>query len=170
MRRTALRARAVPNPANRAPRIGVPLVRGLAVLALAVGLSVGILWPVGTAEAARVTATIDLSSQRMYVTVGRQHAYTWAISSGRQGYRTPTGTYRPTRMHRTYFSRKYHGSPMPHSIFFRGGYAIHGTGYIKSLGRPASHGCVRLHPHNARVLYDLVRRHGRGNTRIRIRW
>jgi lipoprotein-anchoring transpeptidase ErfK/SrfK len=59
---------------------------------------------------------------------------------------------------------------MPHSIFFRGGYAIHGTGYTKYLGRPASHGCVRLHPAHARTLYNLVRRHGRGNTRIRVRW
>ncbi len=123
-----------------------------------------------TADAARVTATIDLSAQRMYVSIGKTHAYTWAISSGRKGYRTPTGTYRPTRMYREYYSRKYNGSPMPNSIFFRGGYAIHGTGYTKSLGRPASHGCVRLHPTNARALYNLVRKHGRGNTRIRIRY
>lgn len=130
----------------------------------------GLLGPVATAEAARVTATIDLSSQRMYVSIGKKRAYTWRISSGKKGYRTPTGNYRPTRMYRKYFSRKYHGSPMPNSIFFRGGYAIHGTGYTKQLGRPASHGCVRLHPHHARTLYNLVRKHGRGNTRIRIRY
>lgn len=122
-----------------------------------------------TAEAARVVATVDLSSQRMYVSVGGKRAYTWAVSTGKRGYRTPTGSYRPTRMYRKYFSRKYHGSPMPNSIFFRGGYAIHGTGYTKSLGRPASHGCVRLAPGNARKLYNLVKRYGRGNTRIRIR-
>lgn len=121
------------------------------------------------AHAARVNATIDLSSQRMYVSVGGRTVYNWAISSGKRGYRTPTGSYRPTRMYRKYFSRKYHGSPMPHSIFFRGGYAIHGTGYTRQLGRPASHGCVRLHPSNARTLYNLVRKHGRGNTRIRVR-
>ncbi|MEM8551610.1 MAG: L,D-transpeptidase [Pseudomonadota bacterium] len=124
---------------------------------------------VPAADAARVTATIDISSQRMYVSVGGKRLYSWAVSTGKRGYRTPTGTYRPTRMYRRYFSRKYHGSPMPNSIFFRGGYAIHGTGYVKSLGRPASHGCVRLAPGNARKLYNLVRRHGRGNTRIRIR-
>jgi len=122
------------------------------------------------AHAARVTATIDLSAQRMYVSIGKKHAYTWKISSGRKGYRTPTGTYRPTRMYREYYSRKYNNSPMPNSIFFRGGYAIHGTYYIKNLGRPASHGCVRLHPENARRLYNLVRKYGRGNTRIRVRY
>jgi lipoprotein-anchoring transpeptidase ErfK/SrfK len=57
---------------------------------------------------------------------------------------------------------------MPHSVFFKGGYAIHGTEYIKSLGRPASHGCVRLHPDNARILYDLVQQAGVKNTSIRI--
>ena len=122
------------------------------------------------AEAARVNATIDLSAQRMYVSVGGKRVANWAISSGRKGYRTPTGNYRPTRMYREYYSRKYNMSPMPHSIFFRGGYAIHGTYYLKQLGRPASHGCVRLAPKNARALYNLVRRHGRGNTRIRIRY
>jgi len=120
-------------------------------------------------DAGRVVATIDLSAQRMYVSVGGKAAYTWAVSTGRRGYRTPTGSYRPTRMHREYYSRKYNGSPMPHSIFFRGGYAIHGTYYTKHLGRPASHGCVRLAPANARTLYNLVRRHGPGNTSIRVR-
>ncbi|MEM6849323.1 MAG: L,D-transpeptidase [Pseudomonadota bacterium] len=125
---------------------------------------------VAPAQAARVSATIDLSAQRMYVSVGGKRVANWAISSGRKGYRTPTGNYRPTRMHRENYTRKYNMSPMPHSIFFRGGYAIHGTYYLKQLGRPASHGCVRLAPKNARTLYNLVRRHGRGNTRIRIRY
>lgn len=144
--------------------------RFLAAFLFAALVAGGTLVQVAGAEAARVTATIDLSSQRMYVSVGGNHAYTWKVSTGKRGYGTPTGTYRPTRMYREYYSRKYNNSPMPHSIFFRGGYAIHGTGYIKNLGRPASHGCVRLHPHHARTLYNLVRKHGRGNTRIRIRW
>ncbi|MEW5421846.1 L,D-transpeptidase [Amorphus sp. 3PC139-8] len=122
------------------------------------------------ASAASVTATIDLSDQRMYVSLGNHHMYTWPVSTARKGYRTPTGTYHPTRMYRRYFSRKYHNSPMPNSIFFYGGYAIHGTTAVKSLGRPASHGCVRLHPDNARALYDMVKANGPGNTRIRIRW
>lgn len=123
----------------------------------------------GSAQAARVQATIDISAQRMYVSVGGQPAYSWAVSTGRKGYRTPTGSYRPTRMYRRYYSRKYDNAPMPYSIFFRGGYAIHGTNYVKRLGRPASHGCVRLAPAHARTLYDLVEAHGAGNTSIRIR-
>jgi hypothetical protein len=59
-----------------------------------------------------------------------------------------------------HYSRKYHMSPMPYSIFFRGGYAIHGTYATGALGSPASHGCVRLSPGNAATLYHLVQSEG----------
>jgi lipoprotein-anchoring transpeptidase ErfK/SrfK len=55
---------------------------------------------------------------------------------------------------------------MPHAIFFYQGYAIHGTGFVSRLGRPASHGCVRLHPTQAAVLFQLVQRYGNSRTRI----
>jgi lipoprotein-anchoring transpeptidase ErfK/SrfK len=71
-------------------------------------------------------------------------------------------------MARRWYSRKYYNSPMPHSIFFYYGYAIHGTTDIRRLGGPASHGCIRLHPSHAATLYALVERNGRGNTRIEI--
>ena len=54
---------------------------------------------------------------------------------------------------------------MPHSIFFSGGYAIHGSYEISRLGRPASHGCIRLHPSNAATLFALVQA-DMGDTRI----
>jgi lipoprotein-anchoring transpeptidase ErfK/SrfK len=57
---------------------------------------------------------------------------------------------------------------MPWSVFFLGGYAIHGTNQIKQLGRPASHGCIRLHPTHASTLFNLIKQHGYGNTRIKI--
>ena len=74
----------------------------------------------------------------------------------------------PTALIRYHRSTLYDGSPMPHSIFFLRGYAIHGSYEIKHLGRPASHGCIRLHPSNAAALYSLVQRHGTGNTLIKI--
>ena len=117
----------------------------------------------------RVEARIDLSEQKMRVYSGGRLRHVWPVSTARRGYRTPTGNFRPTRMHVEYYSRKYHNSPMPYSIFFHGGYAIHGTGAIKNLGRPASHGCVRLHPDNARTLFKMVERNGRANARITIR-
>lgn len=118
---------------------------------------------------ARLTASIDLSRQVMTVSINGRHAYSWPVSSGRRGYRTPTGSYRPGTMKRMHYSRKYHNSPMPWSVFFRGGYAIHGTYATKALGRPASHGCVRLHPANAKTFYRLIRQHGKRHTRIIIR-
>ncbi len=121
------------------------------------------------AIAGEVRITIDISQQRMYVSVNGQKKHEWPVSTGRKGYRTPTGTFGPTRMHARYFSKKYRGSSMHHSIFFYGGYAIHATTDIKRLGRKASHGCVRLHPDNARRLFSLVKRNGTRSTRIRVR-
>lgn len=115
---------------------------------------------------AGVIARIDISKQTMTVSEDGAVLYSWAVSTARRGYRTPRGSFRPLRMHKMWYSRKYDNSPMPYSIFFSGGYAIHGTNAVGSLGRPASHGCVRLHPSNARTLYNLVRAHGSGNTRI----
>jgi lipoprotein-anchoring transpeptidase ErfK/SrfK len=117
---------------------------------------------------ASVVAQINLSSQRMHVFVNGKPAYTWKVSTARSGYRTPTGTYKPYHLARRHYSSIYNNSPMPHSIFFYKGYAIHGSYETKYLGRPASHGCVRLHPSNAARLYQLVQRYGAGNTTIRI--
>lgn len=113
-----------------------------------------------------VEAHIDLSTQTMEVWVDGWRRYTWPISSARKGYRTPTGSFRPYRMHRRYFSRKYDNAPMPFAIFFNGGYAVHGTSDLRRLGRPASHGCVRLHPQNAATFFALVSDVGRVNTKI----
>ena len=117
------------------------------------------------ASAASVVAKISLSTQRMTVTVNGVTRYSWPVSTARSGYRTPVGSFRPTLLKKMHYSSKYDNSPMPHSIFFLGGYAIHGTGAVRSLGRPASHGCVRLAPGNAATLYSLVSQN-RGATRI----
>ncbi len=122
---------------------------------------------IGTVPAAaNVVVTIDKSTQHMTVAVDGTPRYHFVVSTGRAGYGTPNGTYHPQRLARTYFSKEYYNSPMPHSIFFHGGYAIHGSYEISHLGGPASHGCVRLHPSNAATLYDLVQREGPSNTTI----
>ncbi len=120
-------------------------------------------------HAATVVAKVDVSQQRMNVYVGGQLRHSWAVSTGRGRYATPGGTFRPYRMHAMWHSRKYNMAPMPHSVFYRGGYAVHGTVEVNRLGRPASRGCVRLHPTNARTFYNLVRQAGMKNTRIEIR-
>ncbi len=120
------------------------------------------------ARESRVTAHIDLSQQRMKVFLGENLIHTWSVSTARKGYVTPTGKYQPQFIERMHYSRLYHNSAMPYSIFFKGNFAIHGTRSIRRLGRRASHGCVRLHPKNAKKLYHLVRKYGKANTFINI--
>lgn len=116
--------------------------------------------------AANLVAHIDISSQTMTVSKYGFVLHRWKVSTGRKGYYTPTGQFRPQRMARMWYSRKYDNSPMPYSVFFNGGFAIHGTNYVKRLGTPASHGCVRLQTGNAAAFYAMVNQVGRKNVRI----
>ena len=109
---------------------------------------------------ASVQIDIDLSSQTMRVRSGSGESYVWPISSGRSGYPTPRGLFRPRALYTMVHSAKYGNAPMPHSIFFHGQYAIHGTDAVGHLGRPASHGCIRLSPGNAAVLFAMVQSEG----------
>ena len=108
---------------------------------------------------AAVDISIDLATQHMYVQ-SAQGAYDWPVSTAREGYVTPTGTFTPQRLMPVYYSKKYDNAPMPHAIFFYYGFAIHGSYETKHLGHPASHGCVRISPVNAAKLYGLVQAEG----------
>ncbi len=133
--------------------------------------------PVATAPAAAVKTAppkpettlaidIDLTRQRMTVTEYGREVGSWAISSGREGYRSPTGTYRPLWSSKMWYSKKYDNAPMPHAVFFSGGVAMHATQATGMLGQPASHGCIRQSPANAATTYKLVAKHGNAATRI----
>src|SRR5581483_9086839 len=113
---------------------------------------------------AGVVVNVSKSSQRMAVVVNGATRYNWLVSTGRRGHTTPSGNFKPQRMARSWFSHEYHNAPMPHSIFFYRGYAIHGTTEVAELGGIASHGCVRLHPANAAALFALVQSQGMKNT------
>jgi len=150
------------------------VLRSLRLSALLLFLTVlaaSLAGPTAPAQAAanKLKIDIDLSSQSMRVDAGFFNRHYWRVSTARAGYRTPVGKYRPTRLERMWYSSKYENSPMPYSIFFLGGYAIHGTYEVKRLGRAVSHGCVRLHPDNARKLFSLVKSYGARNTVITIR-
>ena len=114
--------------------------------------------------AAAVSIAVDLTSQTMHViSPATGEEYDWRVSTAASGYATPHGVYHPQSLQVMHYSHKYHMSPMPHSIFFHGGYAIHGTYSVAELGRPASHGCIRLDPENAALLFDLVKQQGSGH-------
>lgn len=122
------------------------------------------------AEAKRLEIIINKVGQKMTVKVDGRTEYVWPVSSGASGYTTPSGKFKPFRMEEDHFSEEWDNAPMPHSIFFtERGHAIHGTVYEKSLGRPVSHGCVRLSQENAAILFDLVRETGMSNTQVVVR-
>jgi len=120
----------------------------------------------GTAGAA-VLINIDKTKQKMTVFLDGVEKYDWPVSTGRGGYSTPSGTYTATSMNEVWYSKEWDDSPMPHSIFFmKDGHAIHGSYEVKTLGKPVSHGCVRISPENATTLYALVEKNGLENTEV----
>lgn len=115
----------------------------------------------------RLIVTINKVSQKMTVELDGDTLYKWPVSTGAPGYETPSGTFRPFRLEKEHYSKEWDDAPMPYSIFFTGrGHAVHGSYHVKSLGRRASHGCVRLHPDNAAKLFALVQKTGTSNTRV----
>jgi len=120
---------------------------------------------------------VNKANQRLYVFLDGALLDTFDVSTGMRGHVTPNMEHRFNgRMYKKYTSKKFPGGDymglgnMPYAMFVRGGYAIHGTtlGNIKYLGRPASHGCIRLHPDNAKLLYELVEKAGVENTWVSI--
>jgi lipoprotein-anchoring transpeptidase ErfK/SrfK len=111
-------------------------------------------------------ADIDLPTQTMTVSDKSGELYRWPISSARAGYATPVGTFTVSWTSRMHYSRQYDWAPMPYAVFFSQGVAVHATNAVGNLGRPASHGCVRLALRNARTFYDLVDKHGMALTQI----
>jgi hypothetical protein len=135
----------------------------------AVILASALAWLIGIQGAdAKLDILVDKATQRMLVIQDGYIRYMWPVSTGRDNMATPNGSYTPQRLERNWFSKAYYDSPMPFSIFFHNGYAIHGSYAIDRLGGPASHGCVRLHPHHAAILFDLVQQEGPDKTSIEI--
>lgn len=120
------------------------------------------------AALAEIRIDVNQTTQKLVVTVDGIQRYDWPVSTARAGYSTPNGIYHPKHLEQTWFSKEYYGSPMPHSIFFHGGYAIHGSYEINRLGKPASHGCIRLNPAHAATLFKLVKAEGMSQTTIAI--
>jgi lipoprotein-anchoring transpeptidase ErfK/SrfK len=139
-------------------------------LVVAAAMLLGVLNAGSALAAQSVLISINKISQKMTVSVDGEETYVWPVSTGVQGYSTPSGSYTPFRMERSHFSKEWDDAPMPYSIFFTPeGHAIHGSPYTKRLGTRASHGCVRLAPANAAKLYALVQQTGMKNTRVVVR-
>lgn len=141
-------------------------MRIFAGIALALALAIG---APAASQAATLVASVDISTQTMTVIHRGQVKYRWKVSTARRGKVTPAGSWTAKWLSRNHRSSRYNNAPMPWSIFYNGNYAVHGTNQIGRLGRPASAGCIRLHPDNAAVLYRLAQQEGLANTRIVVR-
>jgi hypothetical protein len=116
-----------------------------------------------------VLINIDKTKQKMTVFVDGAERFSWPVSTGVRGYSTPSGSYTASSMNEMWYSKEWDDAPMPHAVFFtKDGHAIHGTNEVKRLGKPASHGCVRLSPKNAASLYSLVAKNGLEHTQIEL--
>ena len=116
---------------------------------------------------ASILVNVDKASQEMTVFVDGIERYSWPVSTGLSGYSTPSGTYTASSMNKIWYSKQWDNAPMPHAVFFtKQGHAIHGTKEVNNLGKPASHGCVRLAPENAATLFALVEENGLDNTQV----
>lgn len=149
----------VPEAGTEAP---TSIVQAVALAALAESA------PEQTATLPAMIARVDLSDQMMRVYVDDVLTYTFVVSTGRGRHITPVGRYQAEWLSPKHRSRKYNNAPMPWSVFFHDGYAVHGTTEVAKLGEPASHGCVRLAPENAKLFYALVKELGLDNTLITI--
>jgi hypothetical protein len=140
------------------------VMRGHAVI-----LAATLAWFISIESAeAKLDILVDKATQRMFVIQDGYIRFMWPVSTGRDATQTPNGIFTPQRLERNWSSTAYYDSPMPFSIFFHHGYAIHGSYAIDRLGGPASHGCVRLHPHHAAILFDLVQLEGPNRTTIEV--
>ena len=135
----------------------------------AVILAATLAWSISIKSAeAKLDILVDKATQRMLVIQDGFIRFMWPVSTGSDATQTPNGVFTPQRLERNWSSTAYYDLPMPFSIFFHNGYAIYGSYAIDRLGGPASHGCVRLHPHHAAILFDLVQLEGPNRTSIEI--
>jgi len=122
---------------------------------------------------------IDKKVQVLYLYLLGELKDSFKVSTGKgKKYETPALDLHPRGPVLTkYTSRKFPGGNykglgnMPYAVFVKGGYAIHGTtpGNFSKLGTRASHGCIRLHPDNAKVFNALVKTIGLSRTWVSVK-
>jgi lipoprotein-anchoring transpeptidase ErfK/SrfK len=120
------------------------------------------------AQSATVQVRVDLGTQRLTVT-GPEVSKVFKISSGLAPEHGTPGSgkcFAPDFIETMHYSSLYNKAPMPNSIFFNGNIALHGTEAEHLLGKPASHGCIRLSKADAKTLFGIVKANGKANTSI----
>ncbi len=114
------------------------------------------LWAPESAPKGPVLLVVSLSTQRAVVYRNGIPIAISTVSTGRPGYRTPTGVFVILQKHVEHYSNLYDNAPMPYMQRLTwGGVALHGGNLP---GYPASHGCIRLPHEFARLLYGVTQR------------
>ena len=110
------------------------------------------IWEPWLATDGRLNVVVNLYAQRASIYRDGVRIGATTVSTGRRGYRTPTGVFRIQAKYREHRSKKYKNAPMPFTQrFTRSGVALHGGGVP---GYPSSHGCVHLPRTFAKLLFE----------------
>ncbi|MDO8806607.1 MAG: L,D-transpeptidase [Elusimicrobiota bacterium] len=137
---------------------------------LVFGLPAGSRYMISNALAlsATVQVRVNLGTQRLTVS-GPGVGKVFKISSGLAPEHGTPGSgkcFAPDFIETMHYSSLYNKAPMPNSVFFNGNIAMHGTEAEHLLGKPASHGCIRLSKADAKTLFDIIKANGKVNTSI----
>lgn len=110
-----------------------------------------------------VWVDVNLSYQYMTIYQGNNILLELYISSGKNGWETPTGTYYVNQMIVSHDMQGSSGGEtwyvpnVPHSLYFTNyGHAIHGTYWHNSFGTRLSHGCVNMPEWAAAYLFSIA--------------
>lgn len=151
--------------------------RALAILTLPLALTSGATALTPAPAAAQPNLVVDLSERRLHVRDGDRVLETYRVAIGTRKHPTPTGSFTidriiwnpgwvpPDSPWAKGETPKKPGDPdnpmVGAKLFFRfPTYYIHGTNAPGTLGRAASHGCVRMDPDDVADLAEWVQRRG----------
>lgn len=101
---------------------------------------------------------VDLTQQRVYAYAGDTIVNSFLVSTGTWDHPTVTGKYKIwIKLRYTDMAGPgYYLPDVPYTMYFYGGYGLHGTYWHSNFGTPMSHGCVNLSIPDAAWLYDFA--------------
>jgi lipoprotein-anchoring transpeptidase ErfK/SrfK len=99
---------------------------------------------------------IDISDQRLVAWQGDVPVFETTVSTGKPGWRTLPGTFHVYRKYeQTRMTGPGYDTPdVPWTMYYSGGFAVHGAYWHNNFGTPVSHGCVNLRVPEAKALYE----------------
>jgi len=112
------------------------------------------LWAPEVSPAGPLLLIVNRETQRAVLYRNGVPMAVTTVSTGRPGYRTPTGVFTVLQKQQVHYSSLYANAPMPYMQRLTWqGVALHGG---ELPGYPASHGCIRLPQGFAQLLYGVT--------------